>query len=255
MGNKIELKLEERTVHGKKVAGLRKESIVPAVVYGPGMKPVSVQVAHNVMEKVYRQAGNHSPVHLAIGGKKRIAMIKDVEFDVVKHTISHVSFHAVKANEPVVAEVPIRLVGEGESEAERAGLVILQALEKIEVKALPMDLPEALEISTTDLKEAGEKLTVGDITMPEDVELVDNPTGPVDDDEEQPAVTDLVIASVYEPSALQAANEAAGGDAEDESEVESEQGSEDADGGTQDEENMPGGKGQDEPKQSNIDAN
>jgi large subunit ribosomal protein L25 len=214
MGNKIELKLEKRTLRGKKVAQLRRESIVPAVVYGPGVEPVNVQAPHNVLEKIYRQAGNHTPVHLTVAGKKRIAMIKDVEFDVVKHTINHVSFHAVKANEPVVAEVPIHLLDEGESEAEKAGLVILQALEKIEVRALPMDLPEALEISVNTLKEAGDKLTVGEIAMPSDVELVDNQAAPVDEDEEQPSVTDLVVASVYEPSALQAANEAAGGDAD-----------------------------------------
>lgn len=214
MGNKIELKLEKRTLRGKKVAQLRRESIVPAVVYGPGVEPVNVQAPHNVLEKIYRQAGNHTPVHLTVAGKKRIAMIKDVEFDVVKHTINHVSFHAVKANEPVVAEVPIHLLDEGESEAEKAGLVILQALEKIEVRALPMDLPETLEISVNTLKEAGDKLTVGEIVMPSDVELVDNQAAPVDEDEGQPSVTDLVVASVYEPSALQAANEAAGGDAD-----------------------------------------
>lgn len=229
MGNKIELVLETRELHGKKVAQLRKESIVPAVVYGPGMEPVSVQAPHNILEKIYRQAGTHTPVHLTIGSKKRIALIKDVEFDVIKHTINHVSFHAVKANEPVVAEVPIHLVGTGESEAEKAGLVVLQALDKIEVKALPMHLPEALEVSIADLKEAGEKITVADIKIPGDVDLVDNNAGDADD-EEAHSVTELVVASVYEPSALQAANEAAGGDAEDASAdaVESENGSEEA---------------------------
>lgn len=230
MGNKIELKLDEREVHGKKVAQLRKESIVPAVVYGPGMKPVSVQAHHNVLKKVYAQAGSHSPVHLTIGSKKRIAMIKDVEFDVVKHTINHISFHAVKANEPVHAEVPIRLVGEGESEAEKAGLIILQSLEKIEVKALPMDLPEALEVSVVDLKEAGDKLTVGDLTVPSNVEIVDNDDGREGTADDDATVMDLAVASVYEPSALQAANDAAGGDAEtaDAEEVDSENGGDEA---------------------------
>lgn len=228
MGNKIELKLDEREVHGKKVAQLRKESIVPAVVYGPGMKPVSVQAHHNVLEKVIRQAGSHSPVHITVGSKKRIAMVKDVEYNVVKHTINHVSFHAVKANEPVVAEIPIHLIGSGENEAERAGLIVLQALEKIEVKALPMDLPEALEVSTASLKEAGDKLTVADIAVPENVEIVDNDDGREGTADDDVTIMDLTIATVYEPSALQAANEAAGGDAEDASadEVEAENGSE-----------------------------
>lgn len=231
MGSKIELTLEERTVHGKKVAQLRRESIVPAVVYGPGMKPVSVQADRNVLDKIFKQAGNHTPVHITIGSKKRIAMIKDVEFNVVKHTINHVSFHAVKANEPVVAEVPIHLVGTGESEAERAGLVVLQALEKIEVKALPMDLPEALEVSILKLANPNDHVTVADLTMPANVEIVDHVADPnADEDVEQHSVTELVIASVYEPSALQAANDAAGGDAEDASaeSVEVEQGGEEA---------------------------
>lgn len=226
MGNKIELTLESRSVHGKKVAQLRKESIVPAVVYGPGMEPVSVQAPRSVLEKVYRQASTHTPVHLTVGGKKRIAMIKDVEFNVVKHTLDHVAFHAVKANEPVVAEVPIVLTGVGESEAEKAGLVVLQSLDKIEVKALPMDLPESLEVSILELKESAQKLTVADLVIPENVELVDNSASEVEG-EESHSITELVVASVYEPSALQAANEAAGGDAEDPSAegVESDNGS------------------------------
>lgn len=228
MGNKVELTLEKREVHGKKVARLRQEGIVPAVVYGPGMEPVSAQVARNVMDKVYREAGNHTPVHLTVAGKKRIAMIKDVEFDVIRHVINHVSFHAVKADEPVVAEVPIRVEDTSESEAEKAGLVILQALEKIEVKALPMDLPEAIVVSALSLKEAGDRITVADIKLPAEVEIVDNDDGREGTDDDNTSIMDLVIASVYEPSALQAANEAAGGDAEDADadSVESEQGAE-----------------------------
>lgn len=77
--------------------------------------------------------------------------------------------------------MPIRLVGEGESVAERGGLVILQALEKIEVKALPLELPEALEVSILDLAEAGDRVTVADIKVPADVEIVDNDDGRVDE--------------------------------------------------------------------------
>ena len=254
MGDKLSLKLDERSVHGKKVAKLRQDGLVPAVVYGPGIDPISVQVEDGVFTKLYRQAGTYTPVHLTIGSKKKIAMIKDVDRDPVRGTVRHVSFHAVKANEPVIADVPIHLVGEGESEAEKNGLVILQALDRIEVKALPMDLPDAVEVSVVELKEAGEKVTLADATLPEGVEFVEHDSGHGDDDEEEkPRVTDLMVASVWEPAALQAANEAAAGDAQDESDVDSENGS-DTDQGSQAPESMPGGKGQDEPKQSNVDA-
>jgi large subunit ribosomal protein L25 len=254
MGDKLTLKLDERSVQGKKVAKLRQEGIVPAVVYGPGVTPINAQVTDSAFTKLYRQAGTYTPVHLTIGTKKKIAMIKDVDRDPVRGSIRHVSFHAVKANEPVIAEVPIHLIGEGDSPAEKNGLIILQALEKIEVRAIPMDLPESIEISTDSLKEAGDKVTLGDATLPDGVEFVEHDSGHGDETEEEKShVTDLMVASVWEPAALQAANEAAAGDATDESDVESENG-EDTDQNSQATEDMPGGKLQDEPKQSNVDA-
>jgi len=245
MGDKINLKLDARELQGKKVARLRKEGIVPGVVYGHGFDPLLVQSEYNVIEKVVREAGKHTPVHLTVDNKKKIALIKDIDRDPVKSRIKHVSFHAVKANDVVSAEVPIRLVGLGESEAEKAGLIVLQAIETVEVKAKPADLPDALEISIEGLATDEDKLLLSDITLPEGVEYAD-----VDQDLE------LVVANVYEPAALEAANEAAAGDAEeaDAEQVEAEHGS-DTPQDTQAEETRPGGKLQDEPKQSNVDAN
>ncbi len=226
--NKITLKVSERTVFGKKVKALRREGIVPVVVYGPGMEPKAVQAGYNELEKVVRAAGKHSPVHIVIDDKKKIAMVKEISLDPAKNRISHVAFHAVRQNKPIEAEVPIHLVGEGESEAERAGLIILQNIDSIEVKALPLEMPDALEIDIRHLKEAGEKVLVGDINLPENVEIVEHNDGhdEEDEDEEKQSVLDLQVASVWEPSALQAANDAAGGEVEDESEDESEQGGE-----------------------------
>ena len=219
MGDKINVTLDVRDQQGKKAARLRKEGIVPGVIYGQGFEPILIQSPYQILEKVVRTAGKHTPVHVTVSGKKKIAMIKDVDRDPVKARIRHISLHAVKANEAVTAEVPIRLTGEGESEAEKAGLVVLQAIEDIEVKAKPADLPEALEVSTVSLKSTEDKLTLSDITLPQGVEFAD-----VELDLE------LVVANVYEPAALQAANDAAGGDAEeaDADTVESENGSEEA---------------------------
>lgn len=254
MGDKITLNVAERTVHGKKVARLRQEGLTPGVVYGPGIEPMSVQVPEGELKKVVAEAGKHTPVHLT-GSKRRIAMIKDVEIDPVRNSIQHVSFHAVRADQPVTTEVPIVLTGVGESEAEKGGLIVLQIIDRVEVKALPMDLPESIEVSILDLKEEGEKLTLEAAKLPDNVTFVEHDDGrEYEKDEEQPSVTDQVVASVWEPAALQAANDATGGDATDESEVESEHGEASADGVSSGE-SMPGGKSQDEPKQSNVDAN
>lgn len=241
--NDISLKLDKRAVTGKKVAHLRKEGFVPSVVYGGQADPVTTQSIATDTAKAVSAAGKHTPIHLVIDGKKKLAIIKSIERDPVKQSVRHVAFHTIKQNEVIATEVPVILTGMGESEAEKAGLVILQAIEKLEVKAKPADLPESLELSVLELATTDDKLTVANIVLPAGVEYAD-----AEQDLE------LVIANVYEPSALQAANEAAGGDMVDVSEVEAEHGG-DTPQNTQAEESRPGGKNQDEPKQSNVDAN
>lgn len=211
--NDITLKLNERTAVGKKAAKLRSEGMIPSVVYGGKAEPMATQSSMVETTKVARAAGKHTPVHLTIDGKKKLAIIKNIDIDPVKHLVRHVEFHTIKQNEAIVTEVPIILIGEGESAAEKAGLVVLQAIEKVNVKAKPASLPESLEMSIAELATADDKLTMADIKLPEGVEFADN---------EQDM--DLVVANVYEPGALQAANEAAAGDAENESGVESENG-------------------------------
>ena len=201
--NDLLLELQERDVAGKKVARLRKDNFIPSIVYGGQSVPIMTQSPIVETTKLAKAAGKHTPVKLMINGKKKLAIIKDIDIDPVHHVIRHLAFHAIKQNDIITAEVPIVLKGEGESLAEKAGLVILQAIEQIEVKAKPADLPEAIELSIVNLATDEDKLTVADIKLPAGVEFAD-----IDQD------MDLAIASVYEPSALQAANDTAGGDEE-----------------------------------------
>ena len=242
MSDSITLTLEKREVKGKKVAQLRKDGKTPGVVYGHSVKPIDVQAPEIALAKVVARAGKHHLVQLEVDGKNHQGLIKSVDVDPVKNTVRHVSFHIVKQNEKIETTVPIKLVGEGESEAEKAGLVVLQNIDGLVIRSLPKDLPDSLEVDITSLSEPGQTVTVADINVPSGIEFVE-----VD--------TSIMVASVYEPAALAAANEAAGGDAEDESEVEADNGSDTPQEGVQDDESKPGGKAQDEPKQSNLDAN
>jgi large subunit ribosomal protein L25 len=234
--NDILLKLDGRTAVGKKTAKLRQDGFIPSVVYGGHDAPIATQSPTVETTKVAHMAGKHTPVHLTIDGKKKLAIIKDIDIDPVKHMVRHIAFHTIHQNETITTEVPIILTGMGESLAEKAGLVVLQAIEKVAVKAVPARLPEAIEISILELATSEDKLTLGDIILPEGVEFAD-----------QDQDTALVVANTYEPGALQAANESAGGEAEDESAVVSENGA-DTPQDTQAEETKTGGKNQDEPK-------
>ena len=215
--NDILLNLDTRTAEGKKVAKLRESGFVPSVVYGGHTEPTMTQSKLSETSKVVRAAGKHTPVHLIIDGSKKLAIIKDIDMDPVRHELRHIAFHTIRQNDIITTEVPIILVGKGESIAERAGLVVLQALDSIEVKSKPANLPESIELSIVNLATDEDTLKISDIKLPEGVVFAD-----IDQD------MGLVIANVYEPGALQAENEAAGGDAEDVSEVKSENGEEEA---------------------------
>lgn len=200
MGGKIELKIEDRTVEGKAVKKLRREGLVPAVIYGADIEPKSIMARKMPLTKAFMQAGKHHPIELLLGDKKHLAMVKTVDVDPVKHELRHLAFHVIKQNQKVEAVVPIVIDGGGESPAERMGLVILKAIETVEVEALPNDLPDSIEAPGEKLAATGDHLTMVDLKMPKGVVLKSDPS--------------QVIASVYDPSALEAANEAAGGVAE-----------------------------------------
>jgi large subunit ribosomal protein L25 len=234
----ISLALESREVTGKKVKRLRREGLVPAVIHDHGKNSVSVQVEYQAANQAYLAAGKHHPVEIAANGKKYTALIKSVTRDPKYNSLTHIVFNAVNVNEKVEAEIPVRpryAEGNDLSPAERASLIVLTNLETVQVKALPKDLPDALEYDAEKLAEVGDHLTVADLIAPAGVEI------------ETPA--DHAVATVYEPSALQAANDATGGDAdeEDAETVESEHESS-AEEGTQKDELRPGGKEEKEDK-------
>ncbi|HLZ14454.1 MAG TPA: 50S ribosomal protein L25 [Candidatus Saccharimonadales bacterium] len=200
--DQIMLELQPRDITGKAVKRLRAEGLVPAVIHDHGKASVHVMGDYLPLLKAYQAAGKNHPVQVKAGDKRFTALIKTVDVDPKKHQLRHVVFNAVKANEKVTAEVPVRVQydeGNDASPAERASLVVLHQLEVVEVEAVPSKLPDALFFNGEVLKEVGDHVTVGDLIVPEGVILKTDPTHP--------------LATVFEPSALAAANDAAGGDA------------------------------------------
>ena len=239
MADTISIALQKREITGKQVKKLRHDGLVPAVIHNHGKESVVVAGAYNDVARMYRQAGKHHPVQVEADGKKYTALVKAVTLDPRKNTLTHVVFNAVKANQKVDAEIPVRVTydeGNDVSPAERAGLIVLHNLDVVEVSALPKDLPDVLEFNGEKLVEVGDHMTVADLIVPAGVEVKTDPA--------------QQIASVFEPSALAAANDAAGGDAEagDEEAVESEHES-GAQEGTQQDEIRPGGKKEFEDKE------
>lgn len=170
----ISVDLKERTVLRKGLTQLRSDGQVPAVIHDHGKESMHVMGDYVRLLKVYNQAGKHHPVELKIGSKQRLALIKDADFEPVKHRLRHVVFQAIKQNEEVEAEIPVVLLGD-EIPAERKSLLVLTQLDAVEVKALPKDLPDQLTVDATVLAEVGDHLYVSDIKAPEGVTILTDP--------------------------------------------------------------------------------
>ena len=190
------LALAKREVSGKKVKSLREQGLIPSVVFG-GKEPILTQSSYNETEKAVRMAGYHSPIDLTIDGKAQMVLVKSVDIDPVKRLIRNIEFQAISANEVVEATTPIKVVNFETSDASKAHLVLSIVLEEIDVKAKPVDLPEAIEVDAGKLAAVGDGLTVADIVLPNGVEFADKEL-----DKELP------IANVYDPAAEAAEREA-----------------------------------------------
>jgi len=238
MSDQITLAVDVRSTLGKGVKRLRKEGVVPGVIHDHGKPSVHMQAEYQALYKAFTTAGKHHPVQLTADGKKYTTIIKAMTFDPRYNSMTHVVFGAIKANEKVDAEIPVHpsySEGNEASPAERAGLIVLAQTATVHVRALPKDLPDALTYDAEKLVHVGDQVTVADLQVPKGVELEVEP--------------EHVVATVFEPSALAAANDEAGGDAEatDQANVESDNAST-AEEGTQADEIRPGGKEQKESK-------
>ncbi len=238
MSDTVMLEVETRNELGKGVKHLRAQGIVPGVIHDHGKESVNVQAEYRALHKAYIAAGKNHTVELTAGGKKYTTIVKDVTFDPRKHQITHVVFGAVKANEKVEAEVPVRPKyddGNESSPAERSGLIVLAQLDVVQVRALPKNLPDAIYYDAEKLVQIGDHVTIADLVVPSDLEI--------EAEEHQ------TVATVFEPSALAAANDEAGGtaDAGDQASVVSDNESATQEG-TQKDEIRPGGKEQKESK-------
>ncbi len=169
----LNLQAEERTVVGKKVKTLRRSGKVPAVIYERGTSSDMVSIEYNQLVKIWNQAGKHHAISLSYGKKQRLTIIKDVDLDPAKGTLTHVAFHAIKQNETVETEVPIHL--DGQAPVTVQGMLVHPVVDHVVIKALPAELPDTLVIDVTGLLTVDDNIFAKDIKLPKGVELMSDP--------------------------------------------------------------------------------
>jgi large subunit ribosomal protein L25 len=164
---------EKRDILGKKVKTLRAKGILPAVVYGKGKQAGNLAVSARNFFKLWKSVGESSIVNLMVNNENKNVLIHKIAFDPIKDQPIHVDFYEVDMNKSVQVDVQVEFIGE--SDAVKAGGVLVKVLHVLKVEALPKDLPHSIEVNLSVLKKTGDAISIKDIKAPNGVQLLDGP--------------------------------------------------------------------------------
>ena len=168
----MKLTANKRTIEGKKVKQLRTEGIVPASVYGPKRASQNIQINKKDFIKLFKEVGYNKFFDLEIEGdsKPSKVLIKEIQKNPLSDFLVSASFYQVDEDTKIVVEVPVEIIGESPAVKLNLGFLI-QQLDQVEVYCFPKDLPSSIVINIDELKEVGDGINVGDVKLPENVEL------------------------------------------------------------------------------------
>lgn len=170
----ITLKASKRIVTGKQVKALRREGLLPAVVYGRRIESIPISLDMREASRILEKAASSALIVLDVDGEQYYTLVREKQRNPVLGTFRHIDFQAVSLTEKVRANVAIQLIGEAPAVDMYFGILVSN-LEQLSVESLPKNLPERIEVDLGSLQEIGDAIFVRDLTLPKGVEVLDDP--------------------------------------------------------------------------------
>ena len=150
---------------------LRKEGMVPGIVYGAGKDPEMISVAHNVLiQHLDHEAFYSHILSLDVDGNKQNVVLKDLHRHPSKPFILHMDLLRVKDDEKIKMHVPLHFINETKAVGVKEGGKISHSINDVEISCLPKDLPEFIEVDVMEMQ-VGDALHLSDIKLPDGVEI------------------------------------------------------------------------------------
>ncbi len=230
-GERVKLEVAERDSRGSaETRRLRKQGLIPGVLYGRGKQPHAFCVPERELRRVLTgPSGLHAILDVVLEGQTttHASILKDYQQDVITGRIAHIDLQEVRLDQPIHAQVVIELVGE--SAGTKEGGVLSQVSREINVEALPMEVPERIEVDISEMH-IGDTLRLADVAQQEGVTFLDDPeetvlatvTLPTKVEEPEPEVSEEEL---EEGAELAEGEEAPEGAAEGEAEADGDAGS------------------------------
>jgi large subunit ribosomal protein L25 len=175
-GERIKLEVQERESLGSRESRrLRKQGLIPGILYGRGQTPHAISVRERELRRVLTGShGLHTILDVVLAGQKttHASVLKDYQQDPIRGRISHFDLQEVRLDQPIQAQVVVDIVGE--SPGVKAGGVISLVTREVNVEALPMEIPDRLELDVS-FAEIGDTLRVSALHAPEGATILDDP--------------------------------------------------------------------------------
>ena len=166
------MEVKERKISGKKLNQLRKQGLVPGIIYGHGVKNVNIAVRQDMLEKIYKQAGESSLIDLKVEDKKPVkVLIQDIQREPVRDNPLHVDFRQIRMDEKLTTEIPLKFEGEAMAVKEHGGTLV-KNFDSLEVECLPKDLVHEIIVDIGLLKTFDDVVRVKDLNIPEGMRVL-----------------------------------------------------------------------------------
>jgi large subunit ribosomal protein L25 len=168
---KIAIEATKRTIKGKQVGALRRQGLLPAVMYGHGFESTPITLNLRDATKVLSMTTSSSLVNINLEGKTTSVLVREKQRDYIRGTLRHVDFQVVSLTEKLRTTVEIVLTGTSPAVRDFNG-VMVTSVNTLEVECFPQDLPERIIVDVSVLAKIGDAVFVRDVKLSDKVEIL-----------------------------------------------------------------------------------
>jgi large subunit ribosomal protein L25 len=171
----FQLSANTRTVLGNSVRKLRKQGLLPAVLYGQNFNSLPIQIDKKIFLKLYKQVGKTNVIDLSVDSQTLPVIVQDLDIDPVFGDVRHVDFLVVNLKQKVKVTVPIQYIGTPIG-VKQLGAVLTVNLDELEIEVLPEKIPDFITVDVTNLTNIHDSISVADLLqVAQDYQILNDP--------------------------------------------------------------------------------
>jgi large subunit ribosomal protein L25 len=175
----FEINATKRELQGSSASRrLRRANRVPGILYGGSTAPQMIEFDHNTLYQALRKEAFHaSVINMNIDGAKEMCLLRDVQMHAYKPLIKHVDFQRIDATHEIHQKVPLHFINADIAPGVKlSGGMVTHVFTELDIKCLPKDLPEFIEVDLKDLA-AGQSIHISQLKLPAGVSVVHHGEG------------------------------------------------------------------------------